>query len=939
MDIVVKHRRAIIDRKELHEALEAYVATDPGADALRLHLLQCLKKALADGRAECRRRLEANEASGRETAAGLCYLVDQIIRVLHDITTRHVYPVVNPTAGERLDLVALGGYGRGELAPGSDVDLLFLLPYKETPWHEQVIEYMLYRLWDLGLKVGHATRSVDDCIRLARQDYTISTALLEMRWIWGDQALYTELKDRFGRDVVNGTGAAFAEAKLKERDDRHRRLGDSRYTVEPNLKEGKGGLRDLHTLWWIAKYVHRVDDAADLVTKGVLSADEYRRFVKAENFLWNVRCHLHFLTGRPEERLTFDVQPELARRLGYTDHAGTKGVERFMKHYFLFAKDVGVLTRIFCANLEEEARRRPSKLKLLRLPRKAKALEGFHVEGARLNVTAEDQFDKAPIDMIRLFEVAQRHELDVHPQALHLITRNLKHIDAALRAEPAANELFLDILTSKKDPETSLRRLNEAGVFGRFVPDFGRVVAQMQYDMYHVYTVDEHTIRAIGILAEIERGLHGEELPLATEIIHNVVSRRVLYCAVLIHDIAKGRGGDHSLLGGDVAQRLCPRLGLSAAETETVAWLVRYHLAMSNTAFKRDVSDPKTVQDFAELVQSPERLRLLTVLTVADIRAVGPGIWNGWKGQLLRTLYYETEPLLSGGHGRGGKDRIERARAEVAGRLKDWTQAEIDAFFRRQVDSYFLSTEAACVERHARLMREADREEAPLTLSTRIDRFHAVTEVTLYTADHPGLFARVTGAISVCGASIVDAKIFTTNDGMALDVFTLQDAEGGPFDRPERLAKLSTTIEQVLMGRVRPREVLESRAAPSKRTMNFKVVPRVLIDNNASTRLTVIEVNGRDRPGLLFELTRALFALNLTIRSAHIATYGERAVDVFYVSDLFGHKIRHGGKLRAIERRLIDVLAWPAPTPAAAPASPAAAAAEVPKPAKRSAAR
>ncbi len=931
MDITVKHRRAIVDRKELIEALEAMAAEAATPEALRAGLVQRFKKALADGRAECRRRLEADEASGRETAAGLCHLVDQIVRTLYDFVLGHIYPLVNPTAGERLDLVALGGYGRGELAPGSDVDILFLLPYKQTPWHEQVIEYMLYILWDLGLKVGHATRSVDDCIRLARQDQTICTALLEMRWLWGDQALYTELKERFGREVMAGTGAAFAEAKLKERDERHRRLGDSRYTVEPNVKEGKGGLRDLHTLWWIAKYVHRVDDAAELVTKGVLSADEYRRFVKAENFLWNVRCHLHFLTGRPEERLTFDVQPELARRLGYTDHAGTKGVERFMKHYFLFAKDVGVLTRIFCANLEEEARRKPTKLKLLNLSRWAKTLEGFLLEGNRLSVAAEQQFEVAPIDMIRLFEVAQRHELDIHPHALWLITKNLKRIDAALRADAQANALFLQILTSRKDPETALRRLNEAGVFGRFVPDFGRVVAQMQYDMYHVYTVDEHTIQAIGVLADIERGVLAEELPLANDIIHKLVSRRTLYCAVLIHDIAKGRGGDHSVLGAEVAQRLCPRLGLSDAETEMVAWLVRHHLAMSNTALKRDLSDPKTVQDFAELVQSPERLRLLTVLTVADIRAVGPGIWNAWKGQLLRTLYYETEPLLSGGHAAASRERLGRLKGEIAARLKDWSQEELDAFFRRCTESYFLSTDPACAERHARLIREADREEAPLTLATRIDRFRSVTEVTLYTADHPGLFARVTGAILVCGASIMDAKIFTTNDGMALDVFTLQDAEGGPFDRPERLAKLSTTIEQVLMGRVRPREVLENRTPPSKRTMAFKVVPRVLIDNNASSRLTVIEVNGRDRPGLLFELTRALFSLNLTIRSAHIATYGERAVDVFYVSDLFGHKIRHGGKLKAIERRLTEVLAYTG--------VPAAAGAEPVRPAKRSAAK
>lgn len=922
MDIAVKHRRQIIDRKVLVEALDQAGAARVRAENDRSVLVGVLKPALTDGRAECRRRLEEGEADGRETAESLCFLVDQLIRTLFDHVVGKIYTADNPTAGERLSLVALGGYGRGELAPGSDIDLLFLLPYKETPWHEQVIEYMLYALWDLGLKVGHATRSVDDCIRLARSDVTIRTALLEMRWLWGEQPLYLELKERYWRDVTPTAINQFVAAKLSERDERHRRLGDSRYKVEPNLKEGKGGLRDLHSLWWIAKFAHRVDSRAELVQKGVLSEPEYRSFVKAERFLWNVRCHLHFLTGRAEERLTFDVQPELSRRLGYTDHRGTRGVERFMKHYFLIAKDVGSLSRIICANVEEQTRTASPKQRLLRFAKRAKALEGFLVDGNRLSVAGDDQFEKAPIDMIRLFEVAQRHDLDIHPHALQLITRNLKAVGATLRAEPQANALFMAILTSRKDPETALRQLNEAGVFGRFVPDFGRVVAQMQYDMYHTYTVDEHTIRAIGILSEIERGILAEDLPLSNEVIHKVLSRRILYVAVLLHDICKGRGGDHSELGAELALRLCPRLGLTAAETETVSWLVRHHLLMSAFAFRRDLTDPKTAQDFAEQVQSPERLRLLLVLTVVDIRAVGPTVWNGWKGQLLRTLYHETEPLVSGsGAVIGRRERLAAVNAALAVRLAGWSEAEIAAHLKRCGESYVLSTDLDTLVYHARMMRDADRGQAPLTLSTRIDRFRSITELTMYTPDHPGLFARVTGALSLAGASIVDAKIFTSHDGMALDVFTIQDAEGGPFDRQERLAKLSVLVEQVLMGRVKPREVLASRPPPSKRTRSMGNRARVLIDNVASDRLTVIEVNGRDRPGLLFELTRALFALNLTIRSAHITTYGERVVDVFYVSDLIGHKVRHAGKRRAIERRLMEIL-QPEETAPAANAAP-----------------
>ena len=447
----------------------------------------------------------------------------------------------------------------------------------------------------------------------------------------------------FQADILANSGPAFVEAKLAERDDRHRKLGDSRYLVEPNVKDGKGGLRDLHTLFWISKYLYQVEDRAELVKLGVFTERELRRFIKAENFLWSVRFALHYIANRAEERITFDVQGELASRLGYKQRTGARAVERFMKHYYLYAKEVGDLTRIFCAVLEERHKRRPR----FRLPRvgqsKPETVDGFLLQGGRVDVADAGLFAREPSNLLRLFHLAQERGLDIHPHALHLVTQNLKLVDAGLRADPRAAQLFLEMLTSRKDPETTLRRLNEAGVFGRFMPDFGRVVAQMQHDMYHVYTVDEHTIRAIGMLAKLEADKLREENPLACDIIHKVLSRRVLYIAVLLHDIAKGRGGDHSLLGAEVARRVGPMLGLEPQETETVEWLVLHHLAMSKTAFRRDVHDPKTISDFAALVQSPERLRLLLVLTVADIRAVGPGRWNGWSGSLLRELYFATE--------------------------------------------------------------------------------------------------------------------------------------------------------------------------------------------------------------------------------------------------------------------------------------------------------
>src|SRR6266581_6256681 len=483
----ILRQRDIIDRRTLAEELAQAIAASSAPALDRRVLLPPLKAALARGRAEIRRRFEADGTAVRAVREQ-SFLIDQLIRALYDLVTETIYPLANPTAGEKLGIVAVGGYGRGELAPFSDVDLLFLLPYKQTPHTEQVIEYLLYLLWDLGLKVGQATRSVAECLRYAKADLTIRTALLEARYIWGEQALYNELKQRFDAEILRGTAPQFVEAKLAERDARHVRVGDSRYQLEPNVKEGKGGLRDLHTLFWIAKYIYRIDDVGKLVQLGVLSAEESTRFERAQTFLWTVRCHLHYLAGRAEERLTFDLQAQIARAMGYADDAKSRGVERFMKDYFLVAKDVGDLTRIFCAILEADQRRK-RRLSWVRWGAGRRALGGFVLDGERLTTPSEDFFKSDPVALLRLFHVAQEHDLDIHPRTLRAVTQSLRLVDAGLREDPEANRLFLEILTSKKNPEIALRRMNEAGVFGKFIPDFGRVVAQMQYDMYHVYTV------------------------------------------------------------------------------------------------------------------------------------------------------------------------------------------------------------------------------------------------------------------------------------------------------------------------------------------------------------------------------------------------------------------------------------------------------------------
>ena len=900
-------QRDIIDIKLMRKALAAQLEDEAPSHVVRKLLLEIIRHALKDGRDEIKRRFENDNRLGEATVWANAFLIDQILNFAFEATTIHVYPTAEATESERICVAAVGGYGRGEMAPFSDIDLLFLLPYRLTPRVEQIVESILYLLWDLGLKVGHSTRTIDDCIRLSHSDITIRTSILEARFVDGNKQLFSQLRRQFRKEVVEDTALAFVEAKLDERDMRHRRMGGSRYVLEPNIKDGKGGLRDLQTLFWIAKYLYQVDAVEDLVAEGVLTAREAKRFARAEIFLWTVRCHLHYLTGRAEDRLTFDLQTEIGERLGYKDHAGTRGIERFMKHYYLTAKEVGDLTRIFCAALESEERR-SLPLSFMNWDWIRRDVEGFPIEAGRLSVASGKEFGENPTRMLQLFHAAQQRDIDIHPKALRLVTRHLRLVDT-IRDDPEANRLFLEMLTSPKGAEVTLRRLNEASVFGRFVPDFGRVVAQMQHDMYHVYTVDEHTIFAIGILHGIEQGTYRDDMPVATDVIHKISSRRALFVALFLHDIAKGRGGDHSVLGAEVAETICPRLGLSAEETETVAWLVKQHLLMSRVAFHRDLTDPKSIRDFADTIQSLERLRLLLLLTVADIRAVGPSVWNNWKASLLRELYFATEAQLSGGHDATGRGaRIEGAKMAVRDGLSSWSEDETENFVGLGYPPYWLSIDTETHLRHAEIIRRAQEGEEALALDVRIDENNDVTEVTIFTADHPGLFSRIAGAMAVSGANIVDAKIFTTTTGMALDIFSIQDSAGKAFDEKPALERLEGRIRRTLTGEINVGQELDKAPLHATRTDVFTVAPRVLINNSASQTHSLVEINARDRAGLLHKVTRALTQLGLQISSALVTTYGERVVDVFYVKDTFGMQVTHEGKLDQIRKTVLEVI-------------------------------
>jgi [protein-PII] uridylyltransferase len=884
---------------------------DGGQEGVRhLDVVAIFRQALEAGRDRVRADLE-DGGDGLRCARHLSDVEDELIKTLFDYVVRHIHP--GPVAERgKLVVAAVGGYGRGTLAPGSDIDLLFLVPSKDDPWAVKVVEAMLYILWDLRQKVGHSTRSIEECLHYSREDITIRTALLEARPILGDAAIFEDLLWRFDQEVVSGTPAEFVAAKLSERDARIAKAGRSRFLVEPNVKEGKGGLRDLNTLFWIAKYVYRVRDAAELVAAGLFSRKEYRLFRRCEEFLWRVRCHLHFVTGRAEERLSFDLQRIIAERLGYADRAGLYGVERFMKHYFLVAKEVGDLTAIVCAGLEErQAKPSPMLDRFFgRIWRRRTNLnhKDFVIDNARISFAHPATFARDPVNLIRLFALADESGLAIHPDAMRLVTLSLSRIDKVMREDFEANQLFLSILTSRNAPAVVLRLMNQAGVLGRFIPEFGRIVALMQFNMYHSYTVDEHLIRSIAILAEIESGRGAIAHPVSQDILQTTKDRTVLYVALFLHDIAKGRTEDHSIAGMKVARKLCPRLGLDAEQTETVAWLIEHHLVMSDTAQRRDLSDRRTIETFAALVGTVERLNLLMVLTVCDIRAVGPGVWNGWKAELLRTLYWSTENLLTGEDSTVARERrLAAARDELRLALPKWSDHDFAAYAARHQPDYWQKVDLSHKIRHADFLNasEIDLPEPVIDFVTEAAR--GITEITVIAPDHPRLLSIIAGACAASGADIVDAQIFTTTDGLALDMIYVTRVFDRDEDELRRASRIGMAIERSLTGEIRLADaVAQRRATETSIAEIFDVEPEVRVDNSLSGRFTVIEVSGLDRRGLLFALTAILSKLDLNIGSAHIATFGERAADVFYVTDLAGKKIVDAKRMTSIKEALLE---------------------------------
>ena len=896
------------------------IVAENGPD-FRSAVLTHLKTRLAEAKDLARERFERGRLDGLETARLLAAVHDGVIMGLCKFAEKHVMAPRPDEALEGMSICAVGGYGRGEMAPESDVDLLFLTTQKiPSEATKTFAEYILYMLWDLGLKVGHATRTVDQCLSLAKEDQTILTSLLDVRHLHGDEDLSETLYRKFRKMISRGKGRAYISAKLEERDLRHTHEGNSRYVIEPNIKEGKGGLRDLHVLYWITRYLDRdgqITDpqhVGDYTKLGLFDDRAAQRFRRAADFLWRTRHHLHWTAGRPTEQLSFDMQVRLAPKMGHAIEEVEIAVERFMREYFTNAREVGALTRIACAKLEaENAILLPKSLdKFLPGSRRNLKNEDFVIDHGRLSFADPLSIREKPSLILQLFETAGRRNIDIHPDAFSEIDFRRNLIDQEFRRNPEHSKIFQKTLLGAKAPYATLKTMNEAGVLGRYLSEFGGIVSRTQFNMHHAFTVDEHTLRLIDNYDDLAKGRLEEPIPLATTVAKGFSKeqRLTMMLACLLHDTGKGKG-DQCIEGAQLARKACNRMGIPQDITDDVAWLVRRHLDLSETAQRRDISDLETIETFAKLMGSKRRLDLLFVLTVCDIRSVGPGIWNDWKATLLRGLYLGTETYLDGREHLGPAAKAAARKEQVLERLPEGVPEFIEPITEGLPDAYWLGfsmKKMAIVARYFETLLKTGFDPSTETATrARVNTRRNVTELWVLTQNKPGLFRDLSLAMTANGASIAGARLTTGDNGLVMNVFYLLGPDGEAFaaQSGHKLKALQRAASMAARGEIG--DMTLPQKIQSRRAGAIPVRPRVRFPVTTREDVRIIEVQGRDRPGLLHELSACLTDAGFDILSAHIEGVGAMAVDTFYVRS---EPLRDESqkKLRA---QLLDILRGP----------------------------
>ncbi len=854
---------------------------------------------------DLRRMLAAEQKRGDVAAARLSNAVDETVCALFSANAS------NQRLAKKTALLAVGGFGRGALAPYSDIDLLFLHERDESAM-SPLLNSVLYPLYDAGAKVGHAVHTPATAVEFAQKDMIGRTAYLDARVLAGDQSLARDFRQRFEK-LRKRTKKQFFEAKTAEREDRHERSEQSRFLAEPDVKEGKGGLRDLHAMRWLYKYEYDFDIDHPRAKKKLLAKEDLSAFRRAERFLWSVRFQLHMLRGRAEEKLTFDLQPALAERLGYVARAGMSPAERLMRHYFVNAMEIGRLTRIFSAKLEEEkSRLSPKALKIL-----PKALledvsgekPNLKLQGGRLHFENVARARKNAVDHFRLFRAfARRPDFDFHPDALAVVSSSLSAITAEARENPVIARLFLGALTEGKDRLKLLRVMAETGLLGKYIPIFAKLIGRIEYGLYRRFSVDENVFQSIGVLAEIESGAARARHPIATAIVSRRRSLAPYYIAALLYETRWATREDSDQAAEALIARTARRLGLSEADADLAAWCAARPFVMVRTAERRNLSEPSTIARFAAFVETQERLDLLLVLSICHLRVVGAYSWDDQTRRQLSELYYGASAWLEGGNAALEARLVERAheaRAAAAERLASWPEEERSALLARLSDAFFRSLASGLVARIAGLARAAAQEKARAAVT--VEPRGGIVEALVYADDRKGLLADLAGAVAAAGASVRSVQAMTTEDGKAIDIFAVQSVEGAPIEDGEAIRKLHAKLLAAALSPPRAKPSF-SRRIGDKRAL-FAVAPEVRLDLDASAECIVVEAEGRDRPGLLYDLCAAVADLGLTIASAHIATYGARAVDAFYVKETDGSKPSGAARLKAIEARLLAALA------------------------------
>jgi [protein-PII] uridylyltransferase len=835
-----------------------------------------VRQTLAEADKHLKARFEAGESVVALVHARAELIDEQLLQLWH-----------GPLAESGAALVAVGGYGRGELHPGSDVDIMILLPESLPDGAEEALSAFVTTLWDVGLEIGHSVRTVQQCADEAAADLTIATTLMEARLLVGPEQLFLDMQRVIEPDRM-WPSPVFFEEKLKEQINRHHRYHDTAYNLEPNVKGSPGGLRDIQMIGWVAKRHFGAATLAELVDHKFLTPVQLARLQEGEHFLWRIRFALHILTGRREDRLLFDHQTRLAQMLGYEDATYTLAVEQMMQRYYRTVMDLSRLNEMLLQQFEEAILMDPNA--------PAEPLnERFQVKNGYLQTVDEQVFKRDPSAMLELFLLLQQNPdlRGVSAYTVGSIKRHLHLIDDQFRQTPRNHRLFLNILRAPEGVTHELRRMNLYGVLGLYIPAFGRIVGRMQYDLFHAYTVDEHTLFVVSNLRKFALQRFNDELPQCSEIMQALHKPEIAYLGGLFHDIAKGRGGDHSELGAVDAESFCLEHGLSSRDAKTVAWLVRHHLIFSTTAQKRDLGDPEVINEFAEIVGDRERLDYLYVLTVADVRGTDPKLWNSWKAQLFRDLYELTKRALRRGlenpfeSDQLVKEKQEKARHYLA--VAGIRENEIENVWQLFNDNYFLRYRSSEIAWHTEWLADSDINSKIGLVKLRQRRSGDGIEAVLLTPQIKRTFAHVTAVLDELGMTIVDARIVPLDNGKSIDTFVFMESDERVDIDEHRIDKIGRALTKILTAD--DESVTKVTRAVTRQARMFTTPTQVNFSDSTSNNETVFELVTADRPGLLSKVGQVFIKQGINIASAKIMTIGERAEDVFYISDLSGRAL------------------------------------------------